>query len=294
MRVDRRELLGSLAVAATGAWLAPRRAGAEAPPASAAPFTLPPLPWPADALEPHLDAETMAIHHGKHHAAYVAKLNEAANKALKEPEITQGIVGPGNIMGGGTPEQFLTFVNAGPLQPAVAVALGLPDAYFAGFAADLQRRRDQLVAGLADAGFEVLTPEGTYFVTADVSRLGGRDGVEFCRSLPERCGVVAVPNGAVSSMRVCPCSSTRPWSEISSACLAFCSISRMVTPRSRRSCRMRNTSCTSSGDSPIDGSSISISLGCSSNPRAISSIFCSPPGRPAPRFRRNSRSTGNN
>ena len=90
-------------------------------------------------------------------------------------------------------KQFLTFVNAGPLQPAVAVALGLPDAYFTGFRDDLQRRRDQLVAGLADAGFGVLAPEGTYFVTADVTPLGGRDGVEFCRALPERCGVVAVP-----------------------------------------------------------------------------------------------------
>ncbi|MFJ8580219.1 pyridoxal phosphate-dependent aminotransferase [Micromonospora sp. NPDC093277] len=90
-------------------------------------------------------------------------------------------------------KQFLTFVNAGPLQPAVAVALGLPDAYFADFADGMQRRRDQLVAGLTDAGFDVLAPEGTYFVTADVTPLGGRDGVEFCRSLPERCGVVAVP-----------------------------------------------------------------------------------------------------
>src|SRR5690606_20567963 len=56
---------------------APRRSGAETPPAATAPFALPPLPWPADALEPHLDAETMTIHHDKHHAAYVAKLNEA-------------------------------------------------------------------------------------------------------------------------------------------------------------------------------------------------------------------------
>ncbi|WP_433387728.1 pyridoxal phosphate-dependent aminotransferase [Micromonospora sp. KLBMP9576] len=90
-------------------------------------------------------------------------------------------------------KQFLTFVNAAPLQPAVAVALALPDAYFADFRDGMQARRDQLVAGLTDAGFEVLPPEGTYFVTADVSALGGRDGVEFCRSLPERCGVVAVP-----------------------------------------------------------------------------------------------------
>ncbi|QLD28853.1 pyridoxal phosphate-dependent aminotransferase [Micromonospora carbonacea subsp. aurantiaca] len=90
-------------------------------------------------------------------------------------------------------KQFLTYVNGAPLQPAVAVALALPDAYFAEFSAGMQARRDQLVAGLTDAGFGVLTPEGTYFVTVDIGPLGGRDGVEFCRSLPARCGVVAVP-----------------------------------------------------------------------------------------------------
>jgi N-succinyldiaminopimelate aminotransferase len=90
-------------------------------------------------------------------------------------------------------KQFLTFVNGAPLQPAIAVALGLPDAYFTGFRDGLQARRDRLVAGLTDAGFAVLPSEGTYFVTTDITPLGGTDGVEFCRSLPERCGVVAVP-----------------------------------------------------------------------------------------------------
>lgn len=90
-------------------------------------------------------------------------------------------------------KQFLTFVNAAPLQPAVAVALALPDDYYTGFRDGLQQRRDQLTAGLSDAGFDVLTPAGTYFVTADVTALGASDGVEFCLSLPERCGVVAVP-----------------------------------------------------------------------------------------------------
>jgi len=90
-------------------------------------------------------------------------------------------------------KQFLTFVNAGPLQPAVAVALGLPDSYFDGFRAGLQARRDRLVAGLSDAGFTVLPSAGTYFVTADITPLGGTDGVDFCRELPARCGVVAVP-----------------------------------------------------------------------------------------------------
>jgi N-succinyldiaminopimelate aminotransferase len=90
-------------------------------------------------------------------------------------------------------KQFLTFVNGAPLQPAIAVALGLPDDYFTGFRAGLQARRDRLVAGLTDAGFGVLPSEGTYFVTADITPLGGTDGAEFCRSLPHRCGVVAVP-----------------------------------------------------------------------------------------------------
>jgi N-succinyldiaminopimelate aminotransferase len=97
-------------------------------------------------------------------------------------------------------KQFLTFVNAAPLQPAVAVALGLPDAYYQGFVADLQAKRDQLADGLAKAGFTVLTPEGTYFITADITPVlaglpvaDGLDGIGFCLALPERCGVVAIP-----------------------------------------------------------------------------------------------------
>jgi Fe-Mn family superoxide dismutase len=45
--------------------------------APAGPFKLPPLPYPFDALEPHIDARTMEIHHDKHHAAYVSNLNKA-------------------------------------------------------------------------------------------------------------------------------------------------------------------------------------------------------------------------
>ena len=44
-------------------------------------FTLPPLPYPTDALEPHIDKQTMEIHHGKHHNAYVTNLNAAIEKA---------------------------------------------------------------------------------------------------------------------------------------------------------------------------------------------------------------------
>jgi Fe-Mn family superoxide dismutase len=45
------------------------------------PFELPQLPYKPDALEPHIDARTMEIHHGKHHAAYVANLNKALEQA---------------------------------------------------------------------------------------------------------------------------------------------------------------------------------------------------------------------
>jgi N-succinyldiaminopimelate aminotransferase len=93
-----------------------------------------------------------------------------------------------------TAKQFLTYVNGAPFQHAIAYALGLGDEYYAGLADDLRTKRDRLCAGLAEAGFEVFTPAGTYFVTTDVRALGETDGEAFCRALPERCGVVAVPN----------------------------------------------------------------------------------------------------
>lgn len=52
----------------------------KAEPQSEDPFKLPPLPYSYDALNPYIDAETMKLHHDKHHAAYVAKLNDAINK----------------------------------------------------------------------------------------------------------------------------------------------------------------------------------------------------------------------
>jgi len=51
--------------------------GSTATPAAGGAFTVPALPYAFDALEPHIDAQTMQIHHDKHHAAYVANLNKA-------------------------------------------------------------------------------------------------------------------------------------------------------------------------------------------------------------------------
>ncbi|MEI8237993.1 MAG: pyridoxal phosphate-dependent aminotransferase [Actinomycetota bacterium] len=94
-----------------------------------------------------------------------------------------------------TAKQFLTYVNGGPFQPAIAVGLGLPDSFFAQLSTDLQTRRDRLMPGLLEAGFEVCATSGTYFVTADIRPLQpDGDGMSFCRRLPHACGVVAIPN----------------------------------------------------------------------------------------------------
>jgi len=93
-----------------------------------------------------------------------------------------------------TTKQFLTYVSSGPFQYAVAEALGLPDEFYRELVDDLRRKRDLLAQGLAEAGFEVFLPHGSYFITTNITPLGEKDGLAFCRSLPERCGVVAIPN----------------------------------------------------------------------------------------------------
>ena len=55
-------------------------------------FTLPDLPYAYDALEPHIDARTMEIHHGKHHAGYVAKLNAAIEGHAELGEMCPGTI----------------------------------------------------------------------------------------------------------------------------------------------------------------------------------------------------------
>ena len=90
-------------------------------------------------------------------------------------------------------KQFLTFVGGAPLQPAVAHALRAEHGWVAQHRAALQDKQRRLAAGLRAAGFGVLRSEGTYFICADIRPLGYCDGVEFCRDLPGRTGVVAIP-----------------------------------------------------------------------------------------------------
>lgn len=103
--------------------------------------------------------------------------------------------GPADLIGAvRVVRQHLSFVSGGPFQWAVAEGLALPDAHWHEFAAGLQAQRDLLCDGLADLGMPVTVPQGTYFATTDVRPLGYADGWAFCRDLPERAGVVAIPH----------------------------------------------------------------------------------------------------
>jgi N-succinyldiaminopimelate aminotransferase len=90
-------------------------------------------------------------------------------------------------------KQWLSFSSGTPFQHAVAHALEHEPDFPQQLAADLAKRRDQLCGGLAEAGLDARTPEGTYFAMTDVGHLGWSDGLEFCEALPERAGVVAIP-----------------------------------------------------------------------------------------------------
>ncbi|AEG43782.1 pyridoxal phosphate-dependent aminotransferase [Isoptericola variabilis] len=94
-----------------------------------------------------------------------------------------------------TVKQFLTYTSGSPFQPAIAQALA-DDETPRALAASLAARRDLLCEGLTAAGFDVVVPQGTYFVVADGAPLGFEDGHELCRRLPELAGVVAVPVSA--------------------------------------------------------------------------------------------------
>jgi Fe-Mn family superoxide dismutase len=112
------------------------------------PFSLPPLPYPTDALEPHIDKMTMEIHHGKHHNAYVTNLNKAlesapnlATKTIEELLANNCAIVPDNIKtavrnnGGGHVNHSMFWTIMGPKaggQPSGALADAIKSA-FGGF-----------------------------------------------------------------------------------------------------------------------------------------------------------------
>ena len=103
------------------------------------PFTLPPLPYAPDALEPHIDKMTMEIHHDKHHNAYVTNLNKAleGQPSLESLSIEELLAGldrvPENIRtavrnNGGAPQSFVFLGEHEPRrwgEPADALAAAI-------------------------------------------------------------------------------------------------------------------------------------------------------------------------
>jgi aspartate/methionine/tyrosine aminotransferase len=116
------------------------------------------------------------------------------------------ITGPAEVLGPvAKAHQFLVYTTAPNLQAAVAKGLAKDDAYFGGLATDMERRRDHLVGGLRELGFDVLDCAGTYFCNVDITSTPVRPGdppairvddVEFCRFLTETVGVTAIPLSA--------------------------------------------------------------------------------------------------
>ncbi len=98
--------------------------------------------------------------------------------------------------------QFVTFTTPPALQSAVAFGLRLPDSYYDGLRAALETRRDFLVAGLRNVGFDVGDVGATYFAVAGASRFDpANDDAEFCRRLTREAGVTAVPISAFFGAR---------------------------------------------------------------------------------------------
>ena len=104
------------------------------------------------------------------------------------------VTGPAELVSAArSVKQYLTYVSGGPFQYAVAHALDHEMAWVDGLRASLRTRRDRLCQGLTEAGLDVVRPDGTYFVTTDVSSLGWNDDRDFCQALAGRAGVVAIP-----------------------------------------------------------------------------------------------------
>jgi N-succinyldiaminopimelate aminotransferase len=125
-----------------------------------------------------------------------------------------------------TAKQFLTFAGGTPLQHGAAAALGLPTTVLYELRDSLARKRDMLADGLSAAGLTPVPSASTYFINADV----GTDGAAFCRSLPERAGVVAIPTSVFYDDQDAGRSLVR---------FAFCKRDEVIAEASRRLATLR-------------------------------------------------------
>ncbi|MEU3464926.1 aminotransferase class I/II-fold pyridoxal phosphate-dependent enzyme [Streptomyces sp. NPDC006733] len=107
------------------------------------------------------------------------------------------ICGPAPLVAAaGSVKQFLTYASGTPYQEALARMLGSVEEWAAELRDTLRANRDLLSDGLKQAGLRPYRAEAGYFLQADVRPWGYADGVTFCRELPERAGVVAIPTSA--------------------------------------------------------------------------------------------------
>jgi N-succinyldiaminopimelate aminotransferase len=125
-----------------------------------------------------------------------------------------------------TAKQFLTFAGGTPLQHGAATALGLPSSVLDELRVSLARKRDMLGEGLAAAGLTPLASAATYFISADV----GQDAVAWCRELPDRAGVVAIPMSVFYDDKTAAPSLVR---------FAFCKRDEVIAEAARRLAALR-------------------------------------------------------
>jgi len=88
---------------------------------------------------------------------------------------------------------FLTVGAAHPLQVAIAEALQLPPSFYVELLGDYHERRDAIVSGLRECGFEANAPDGAYYVMAGIGAFGASDDVSFAKRLIEEVAVATVP-----------------------------------------------------------------------------------------------------
>ena len=91
---------------------------------------------------------------------------------------------------------FLTVGAAAPLQEAAVTALEFPESYYTDLRNKYTSLRDLFLKGLDEAGIPHTTPQGAYYVLADISEFGYASDLEFCEKLAEKTGVGAVPGSS--------------------------------------------------------------------------------------------------
>jgi len=166
--------LASAALAALPGAMAQNNPVQAAAPAANGPYTLPPLPYAFDALEPHIDARTMQIHHDKHHAAYVTNLNKAVadfpevgkktvEELLKDLDAVPEKIRPAvRNQGGGHYNHslfWLTLSGTGRGEPKGALAAAIAG-HFGSFAA-FKEAWTKAAAGQFGSGWAWLVVDGS-------------------------------------------------------------------------------------------------------------------------------------